>query len=63
MRVEGKATLIRDFLSRFVDKVLRRRMSVSNEYQQAMCRYLNSDLVIHRQPHERPGRDALHDRR
>ena len=49
-------------LSRFVGEVLREHMRESGEYAQAMRRYLNSKLVIHRQPDERPTRDELHDR-
>jgi hypothetical protein len=49
-------------LSRFVGEVLREHMRESSGYAQAMRRYLDSDLVIHRQADERPARDELHDR-
>jgi hypothetical protein len=49
-------------LSRFVGEVLRRHMRESREYDRAMNRYLNSTLVIRRQPGERASREELHDR-
>ncbi len=50
-------------LSRYIGEVVRKDIRESNAYQEAMQRYLNSNLVIHRQPGERrTTRDELHDR-
>lgn len=50
-------------LSRYIGEVVRKDIRESNTYQEAMQRYLSSNLVIHRQPGERrPTRDELHDR-
>jgi len=50
-------------LSRFVGEILRRQMRESHEYQEAMQRYLGSQLVIHLQPGERlPTREEINDR-
>lgn len=50
-------------LSRFVGELLHRHMRESREYEEAMRRYFNSNLVIRRRPSERRiQREELHDR-
>ena len=50
-------------LSRFVGELLQRHMRESREYEEAMRRYFNSNLVIRRRPGERRiQREELHDR-
>ena len=50
-------------LSRFVGELLHRHMHESREYEEAMRRYFNSNLVIRRRPGERRiQREELHDR-
>jgi hypothetical protein len=50
-------------VSRYIGELVRKDIRSSDEYQEAMQRYLSSNLVIRRQPGERRAtRDELHDR-
>jgi len=50
-------------VSRYIGELVNRDISASDEYQDALRRYLASDLVVRRQPGERRvAREASHDR-
>jgi hypothetical protein len=50
-------------VSRYIGELVRKDISASDEYQEAMQRYFSSNLVIRRQPGERRAtRDELQDR-